>query len=321
VVYWESIEIYSGKEAAMKLLLVYCVAVTTLALAAGWQTQETSQWIVRYKGSGTLTVMEGKHANRETAFDGSDFFAHYIYEIEAATSYFWGVTALLPALVLVENSDAQSMLQIKPKPGIAAFTQPVQIVGSNASFKSILVKTPRGADQMVFGLMGGAAAMIDGDVAKFTTTARLIGNAFAMRNIGLFSCRSSYYSYLLLGTPQQYISNAYATYAGDTNDLVTLSGGDLGTFKADTMQDTMIFAGCAPISAVYTADLAAVYNTYPPSGTIGKIQAKSLCGVGRFHADTAKWLPTCLVVGAARPEIKMPATHILTEGSSVFINQ
>ena len=308
----------------MKLLCMCCVAVSSLALAASWQIQETSQWSVRYKGAGTLSVMEGKAMNRDTVFDSSDQFAQYTYELQDVTSHFWGVTTLLPALILVQNSDAQGMLQVKPKPGITAFTQPVQIVGSNASFKSILVKAPRNADQMVFGLMSGVALMIDGDVEKFTTTGRLIGSMFAMRNVGLFACRSSYYFILLLGTPQQFISNAYVDAEGSSNDLVTVSEGDLGTFKAtETMQDTMIFAGCSPIidTAMFTPALTALYNTYPPSGTIGKIQAKSLCGVGRFNTAAAQWSPTCYIVGAARPEIKVPATHILTEGASVFINQ
>ncbi|GEM_PF-1664855 len=306
----------------MKMLCACCVAASSLAFAASWQVQETSQWTVRYKGGGTLSVMEGKSVNRDAVFDSSDHFAQYVYEVEDVTSHFWGVTALLPALIFVQNSDAKSMLQVKPKPGIVAFTQPVQIIGSNSSFKSILVKAPRDADQMVFGLMSGAGAMIDGDVEKFTTTARLIGSAFAMRNVGVFSCRSSYYSFLLLGTPQQYVSNAYVNYEGDSNDLVTVSEGDLGTFKAgDSMQDTLIFAGCAPITDVFTPDLLALYNTYPPSGTIGKVQAKSLCGVGRFNAPAAKWLPSSFVVGAVRPQIKVPATHIITEGTSVFINQ
>lgn len=305
----------------MKLLTALCVIASSFTFAAPWQTKEASQWVIRYRGGGTVSVLEGRRGALDPLFGASGSFVGYEYRIESYTGTFWGVYPQVPALVLVENGDPDGRLVITPKRGVAAFTQPVQIMGSNASFKSIIVKAPRDADQMVFGLMAGAAVMIDGDVAKFTTTARLLASQTMMRNVGSFACRSMYYSFMILGTPQQYVSNAYVSYEGETNGVVTFTGGDLGRLKvAGAIQDTFVFAGASPAPRLFTSDLDALYNVYPPSGSIGKVQARSLCGVGRFIASAAKWLPTCYMVGSAAPVIKIPATRIITEGSSVYIN-
>jgi hypothetical protein len=109
----------------MKRALVVCSAAGSLAYGAGWQVKETSQWTVRYKGGGTLSVMEGKRLMRNSVFDGSDHFTHYAYEIEDVTSSWWGVAGLLPALMVVENGDAAGQLVVTPKKGVAVYTQPI----------------------------------------------------------------------------------------------------------------------------------------------------------------------------------------------------
>ena len=170
--------------------------------------------------------------------------------------------------------------------------------------------------------MSDAAVVIDGDVGTFTTTARLLASVFMVRNVGTFRCRSAYYSYLLLGTPEQYVSNAYVSYDGSTNGIMRMSGGNLVMFKAaGSMQDTFVYAGGMPLTDVFSADLDALYDTWEPSGTIGTIAARALCGVGRFDLAASKWLPTCYVVGKVRPKLKIPAGRIITEGTSVYINQ
>jgi hypothetical protein len=306
----------------MKRWCALCVLSVSFACAGGWQVQETSQWLVRYKGAGALAVMEGKRADRSTLYDSSGHFKQYGYKIEDATNNSWGVAGVLPVVILVQNSDAKSILKVTPKPGITAFTQPIQIVGSNANFKQVIIKAPRDAEQSVFGLMSGGAILIDGHVSKLTTNARLLASFLIIGSCGSMACRSMYYSYLVLGTPQQYVSNAYVDYYGETNDYTTMNGGDLDTLKvAGSIQDSMVFAGCMPLASIFTVNLPTFYNSYPPGGTIGKVQATALSGVGRFNVPAAKWLATCHLIGDKRPEIKIPTARILTEGSSVYINE
>ncbi len=295
-------------------LLIFFICLPIVA--AKKQTVSSEQWIAEYKGNGTLKVFEGKKMGRSKQFNAG-IFSHYKYAIFNCTSDFWGVYQPF-ALFLVENSDEKGRLKIKPKKGINNLTQIIQIVGSNSSFKLIKILVKKDTEHFVFG-GESSSILIDGDVDKFITKAKMFVTAFYFRNIGLFSCPSMSDSYLKAGQPHSVISNAYVDIEGFTNHLDSFTQGNIDTIKIKYgIENSVIVAGADYLDNVFTKDYSVVYEAYPPSGNIGMIKANIISGTGKKEGS---WLPYTRIISARKPKLKLKSEQILTEGTSVYITQ
>ncbi len=296
--------------------LFFCFMLCITLFAAVKQTVSSDQWIAEYKGSGTLTLFEGKSMGRDEEFN-SGVFSHYKYKIWNCTSDYWGVNQPC-AVFLIENSDEKGRLKIKPKKNIGSLTQPIQIVGSNSHFKLIKVLVKKDTEHFVFK-PESSGILIDGDVDKLILKSKMFVSAFYFRNLGLLSCPSMYECYLKVGQPHIIISNAYVDINNDTNTLTSYTHGNIDTINVKYgIEMSVITAGAEHLRDVFTKDYSAVYTAYPPSGNIGTIKANIISGPGEKDVD---WLPTTKIISANRPKLKIKPEQILTEGTSVYITQ
>jgi hypothetical protein len=301
-------------KAHLKAVLV-CACCCALAQAAPKQTATSQQWEIKYKGNGTLTLLEGRGCERKANYSGG-LFTGYQYHYEACTATIWGVTVPC-ALIIVENGDARGSLKIKPRKDVENLTQILQIVGSNSHFKRVVISVKQDTEHMPL-TSEGEAVLIDGDVRTFVSKAEAFQSRFLIKNVRLFVCASMYLSHLVAGQPAERHTDVYVDYEGNSNSIVTFTEGSIGKAKIiRSIQDSSICAGALPLNDVYTKDIAPILATYPPSGVLGSVKTPLIGGTGRLNT---LWRPTTQLLSSARPKLKLHQEQIVTEGTSVYIS-
>ena len=303
----------------MKKYFFFTLMISLQLFAAKKQTVSSEQWTAQYKGNGTLSLIEGYFIGRDNVYSGLNF-SHYKYTYKKVDdSYFWG-QQMKPAVFLIENSDEKATLKIKPKKGVKAITQFIQIVGSNSNFKTVKISVNKNIEHYVLGIEELAGILIDGNVGKFINTAPAFFNFLVFKNVDTFITPNLDFSFLILGEPDNIVSNAYVDINGDTNTIVVCKEGNLNKLIVKYgIVNSFILAGFDIINDVYTSDLPAVLAAHPPSGKIGFLKARNIAAQGEYDGN---WQPTSQIISAAPiSKFKVKSDQIVGDGKSLYITK